>query len=160
MLKEYKNILVAIDGSDESEQAFKKAVNVAKRNGATLFIAHVIDIRAFESVSSFDENLAEEATKIAKETLNDYIDYGHKHGVEDIRPLIEYGAPKIVISKQLQQEHQIDLIMLGATGLNAMERILIGSVSSYVSRHAHCDVLIVRTDLNNQLPVMTKKKKK
>jgi nucleotide-binding universal stress UspA family protein len=46
--------------------------------------------------------------------------------------------------------------MLGATGLNAMERILIGSVSSYVARHAECDVLIVRTDLNNELPTKEK----
>lgn len=160
MLKEYKNILVAIDGSDESEQAFKKAVQVAKRNNSVLFIAHVIDIRAFESVSSFDESLAEEATKIAKDTLNEYVAYGNKQGVEDIHCLIEYGAPKIIISKQLQKDHNIDLIMLGATGLNAMERILIGSVSSYVSRHADCDVLIVRTDANNKLLEKKDKKKK
>ncbi len=151
MLKEYDKILVAIDGSSESEQAFKKAVQVAKRNNSILYVAHVIDIRAFESVSSFDENLAEEATKVARETLDDYLAYAKKHGIEDIHPVIEYGAPKTVISKQLQKDYKIDLIMLGATGLNAMERILIGSVSSYVARHAHCDVLIVRTDVNNNL---------
>ncbi|MBO0478481.1 universal stress protein [Vagococcus fluvialis] len=156
MLPEYNKILVAIDGSDESEQAFKKAIQVAKRNNAILYIAHIIDIRAFESVSSFDENLAEEATRVARDTLNNYLDYGKEHGVDDIQTIIEYGAPKTVISKQLQKEHNIDLIMLGATGLNAMERILIGSVSSYVARHAECDVLIVRTDLNNELPTKEK----
>ncbi|MEG0285850.1 MULTISPECIES: universal stress protein [Vagococcus] len=157
MLKEYDKILVAIDGSSESEQAFKKAVQVAKRNNSILYVAHVIDIRAFESVSSFDENLAEEATKVARETLDDYLAYAKEHGIKDIYPVIEYGAPKTVISKQLQKDYKIDLIMLGATGLNAMERILIGSVSSYVARHAHCDVLIVRTDVNNQLLPKEKK---
>ena len=159
MLKEYKKILVAIDGSDESEQAFKKAVQVAKRNDSILYVAHVIDIRAFESESSFDENLAAEATKIARETLDDYLAYGKEHGLEDIQCLIEYGAPKTVISKQLQKDYNIDLIMLGATGLNAMERILIGSVSGYVARHASCDVLIVRTDIDNKLLPKEKKKK-
>ena len=159
MLKEYKNILVAIDGSDESEQAFKKAVQVAKRNNSVLFLTHVIDIRAFESVSSFDESLAEEATKVAKQTLDDYVIYGNEHGVTDIHCLIEYGAPKTVIAKNLQKDHHIDLIMLGATGLNAMERILIGSVSSYVSRKADCDVIIVRTVSNNK-PLKKKDKKK
>ena len=42
--------------------------------------------------------------------------------------------------------------MLGATGLNAVERLFIGSVSEYVIRHAICDVLIVRTDLDNKVP--------
>ncbi|MGY3765825.1 universal stress protein [Vagococcus vulneris] len=151
MLNEYKKILVAVDGSNEAEFAFKKAAQVAKRNNAELIIAHIIDIRAFESVSSFDESLAEEAANIAKETLDSYINYAKEIGVNQAEYIIEYGSPKILIAKELQQEHDIDLILLGATGLNTVERILIGSVSSYVARHAHCDVLIVRTDLDNHL---------
>ena len=50
------------------------------------------------------------------------------------------------------ENNQIDLIMLGATGLNAVERLFIGSVSEYVIRNANCDVLIVRTDLDNKVP--------
>ncbi len=40
--------------------------------------------------------------------------------------------------------------MMGATGLNSVERFLIGSVTSFVTRVAKCDVLIVRTDLDNK----------
>jgi len=36
------------------------------------------------------------------------------------------------------------LIIVGATGLNAVERFLIGSVSESVARYSKCDVLIVR----------------
>ena len=32
MLQQYQRIMVAVDGSSESELAFKKAVNVAQRN--------------------------------------------------------------------------------------------------------------------------------
>jgi len=42
-MSSYKNILVAIDGSYESELAFEKGVNVALRNNSRLTIAHVID---------------------------------------------------------------------------------------------------------------------
>ena len=52
MLQQYKTILVAVDGSSEAELAFKKAVSVAQRNQAKLIIAHVIDTRAFQTVSS------------------------------------------------------------------------------------------------------------
>lgn len=45
MLQRYKNILVPIDGSYEAELAFKKAVEVAKRNGkeTKLQLVHVVD---------------------------------------------------------------------------------------------------------------------
>ncbi|WP_368251607.1 universal stress protein [Enterococcus sp. 2201sp1_2201st1_B8_2201SCRN_220225] len=157
MLQQYKTILVAVDGSSEAELAFKKAVNVAKRNQGKLIIAHVIDTRAFQTVSSFDGMLAEQATEMAKQTLQDYVDYAKKEECHDVTTVIEYGTPKPIIAKQIPQEHDVDLIMLGATGLNAVERLFIGSVSEYVIRNATCDVLVVRTDLNNQI-VETKEK--
>jgi nucleotide-binding universal stress UspA family protein len=152
MLQQYQRIMVAVDGSSESELAFKKAVNVAQRNNSELVLAHVIDTRAFQTVSSFDGMLAEQATEMAKQTLKDYEDYARKNQVNAVKTVIEYGSPKPIIAKQIPEENQIDLIMIGATGLNAVERIFIGSVSEYVIRHASCDVLVVRTDLDNQLP--------
>ncbi|MGG5329062.1 universal stress protein [Enterococcus sp. AZ163] len=152
MEQQYTKIMTAVDGSSEAELAFKKAVNVAKRNDAELLLAHVIDTRAFQTVSSFDNVLAEQATEMAKQTLNDYEKYAKNAGCENISKVIEYGAPKLMIATQIPEENDIDLIMLGATGLNAVERLFIGSVSEYVIRNASCDVLIVRTDLNNQLP--------
>lgn len=151
MLQQYKTIMVAVDGSTEAELAFKKAVNVAKRNQANLLIAHVIDTRAFQTVSSFDGMLAEQATDMAKQTLADYTKYAEEQDCPKIETVIEYGAPKPIIAKQLPQDHQVDLIMLGATGLNAVERLFIGSVSEYVIRNASCDVLVVRTDLENKI---------
>lgn len=152
MLQQYKRILVAVDGSSEAELAFKKAVNVAKRNQGELFLAHVIDTRAFQTVSSFDGMLAEQATELAKQTLEDYKKIAHDNGCDNVTYTIEYGSPKPIIAKQLPKDHNIDLIMIGATGLNAVERLFIGSVSEYVIRNATCDVLVVRTDLENHLP--------
>ncbi|GCF93247.1 universal stress protein [Enterococcus florum] len=152
MEQQYKKIMVAVDGSSEAELAFKKAVNVAKRNDAELLLAHVIDTRAFQTVSSFDNVLAEQATEMAKQTLADYENYAKESGCAHVSKVIEYGAPKMMIAMQIPEENKIDLIMLGATGLNAVERLFIGSVSEYVIRNASCDVLIVRTDLDNQLP--------
>ncbi len=149
MLQQYETIMVAVDGSAEAELAFKKAVNVAKRNDAKLIIAHVIDTRAFQTVSSFDGMLAEQATEMAKQTLDTYVKQANEQDFDNITTVIEYGAPKPLIAKQLPQEHKVDLIMLGATGLNAVERLFIGSVSEYVIRNAPCDVLVVRTDLDN-----------
>ena len=38
-----------------------------------------------------------------------------------------------------------DTIFIGARGLGPVERLLLGSISSYVVTHAHCSVEVVRT---------------
>jgi nucleotide-binding universal stress UspA family protein len=43
------------------------------------------------------------------------------------------------------EEHDADLLVVGAQGLSGVERFLIGSVSEKVLRHARCSVLVVRT---------------
>jgi nucleotide-binding universal stress UspA family protein len=37
-----------------------------------------------------------------------------------------------------------DLIMVGHRGLNRMEELLVGSVSNYIIRHAHCPVMVMK----------------
>lgn len=158
MLQNYKNILVPVDGSYEAELAFKKAIDVAKRNGdqTALHLVHVIDTRAFQNISSFDTAMVEQVSDTAKKTLDGYLQEAQQMGFDNIHYSIEYGSPKVVIAKELPKEKDIDLIMIGATGLNAVERILIGSVTEYVTRCATCDVLVVRTDLENKA-VLNKK---
>ncbi len=76
MLQTYQNILVPVDGSYEAELAFKKAVNVAKRNGekSSIHLVHVVDTRAFQNISSFDTAMVEEVTDTAKKTIEGYIE--------------------------------------------------------------------------------------
>ena len=162
MAQQYKHILGPVDGSEEAELAFKKAVAVAKRNGeeTELRLLHVVDTRAFQNISSFDSSMVEQVTETAKKTLDKYIDYAKDKGVQNVNYSIEYGAPKTIIARDVPKEMNADLIMIGATGLNAVERILIGSVTEYVTRTAICDVLVVRTDLDNKPIEVDKKKKK
>ncbi len=150
MLQQYKHILVPVDGSYEAELAFEKAVAVAKRNDSDLHLVHVVDSRAFQNISSFDTTMVEEVTDTAKKTLDKYIQQAKDAGVSSVDYSIEYGAPKTIIARDMPKKLGIDLIMIGATGLNAVERLLIGSVTEYVTRTAVCDVLVVRTDLENK----------
>ncbi|WP_203246654.1 universal stress protein [Sporosarcina beigongshangi] len=141
----YKQILVAVDGSKESEWAFKKAVAIADRNDATLNLINIIDTRSYAAVEAYDRSIAERAQKFAEELLNDYKVEAEKAGVQNVNIIVEYGSPKTMISRDLSKKLQADLIICGATGLNAVERFLIGSVSENIVRSAKCDVLVVRT---------------
>ncbi|MCT7721299.1 MAG: universal stress protein, partial [Lactobacillus crispatus] len=134
MLSQYKNIQVAVDGSKEADLAFSKAVAIAKRNHATLEILHVIDTRSFQNVSSFDSAMVEQVSKDAEKRMKDYQARATKAGAEDVHYSIEFGSPKTIIGHDFPKKHNIDLIVVGATGLNAVERLLIGSVTEYVTR--------------------------
>jgi nucleotide-binding universal stress UspA family protein len=142
----YQNILVAIDGSKEAEWAFKKGIEIAKRNQASLILAHVVDTRTFAMVEAYDRMIAEKADKLATELLENYQTLARKAGVENVSYEIEFGNPKIRIPKDMAKKYNIDLIICGATGMNAVERFFIGSVSEHITRYAKCDVLIVRTE--------------
>ncbi|MEQ6377803.1 universal stress protein [Bacillaceae bacterium S4-13-56] len=149
-MMEYNNIIVAVDGSKASEKAFDKAIYIAKRNHARLIISHVIDTRAFATVEAYDRTLAERAVTHADELLQEYKNQALNQGIEQVDTDIEYGSPKIKIAKEVAPKFEADLIICGATGLNAMERFFIGSVSEHVTRYAACDVLIVRNSSDEE----------
>ncbi len=140
----YHNVLVAVDGSKEAERAFETAIDVSLRNDAKLIIAHVIDTRTFATVEAYDRTITERAESYAKELLDEYVKTAQDRGVQEVEVAIEYGSPKVTIAKKLAPNHNADLIICGATGLNAVERFFIGSVSESITRYAKCDVLIVR----------------
>ncbi|MDZ5472508.1 universal stress protein [Bacillus sp. 31A1R] len=142
----YKNILVAVDGSKEAEWAFKKAIEIAKRNDAKLVLAHIIDTRTFATVEAYDRTIAERADRFATELMENYKQKALVAGVSEVNYVVDYGSPKVRIPKDIAQKHEVDLIICGATGLNAVERFLIGSVSEHITRYAPCDVLVVRTE--------------
>ncbi|TQS76277.1 universal stress protein [Ornithinibacillus gellani] len=141
---EYKNIVIAVDGSEASEKAFNKSLSIAKRNQARLIIAHVVDSRTFATVEAYDRTLAERAEEHAKELVDSFVENAKEAGVENIVRCVEYGSPKVKIAKNIATTFEADLIICGATGMNAVERFLIGSVSESITRYANCDVLVVR----------------
>lgn len=140
----YQRIVVAVDGSDAAERAFDKSIKVANRNDATLFITHVVDTRSFATIEAYDANIYERAEEEGKKLLADYEQTAKEAHVEKIQTVLKYGSPKAVLPKDVVSETEADLIIIAATGLNAVERFVIGSVSERTARYAECDVLIVK----------------
>lgn len=146
----YQTILVGIDGSDQANAAFEKALDVAKRNQGKLIVTHVIEGQMYNTLmgfSSLNNELIDQEKADAQSLLDSCKRTAKEAGVEKIETILTYGVAKEVIAKELPQKYAIDLIMVGQSGLNAVERMMIGSVSSYIIRHAHCDVLIVRPEI-------------
>ena len=144
MLQKYERIMVAIDGSYESELAFEKGINIALRNDAELLLVHVIDTRALQSVATFDTYIYEKLEQEAKDVLSDYESQAHKRGLEKIRQIIEFGNPKTLLAHDIPDKVCFDFFLVVSTGLYTIERLLIGSYSEYIMRHAKVDLLVVR----------------
>lgn len=145
-MSNYKNILVAVDGSKEAEWALKKATNIAKNDGATLILVHVIDTRNFPTIEAYDTTIRDRSEAFANELMEKYTALAKEAGVENVVQEIVYGSPKVQISKDIPKSTNADLIVCGATGLNVVERFLIGSISEAIVRNARCDVMVVRRD--------------
>lgn len=145
MANHYTSILVAVDGSKEADFAFKKSLDVAKRNvGSKLTIVNIVDSKQLES---FDRSIFDVVDAQAKELLTKYEAEVKAAGIENVQVVAEYGAPKIVIPGSIADAVNADLILCGATGHTVVERFLMGSVSQAIVRTAKCDVLVIRTDV-------------
>jgi nucleotide-binding universal stress UspA family protein len=80
----------------------------------------------------------EVGSKLVEQTAQRLIEAGFT--AEPMRPL---GRPAEEIIKAASKQ-QADLIVMGAKGLGAVDRFLLGSVSTRVVQHANCAVLVVR----------------
>ena len=144
MSKRYQKIMVAVDGSKQSEQAFLEALDLAKDNEAELFIVSIINkVELTHSAYAFSKIYAEEKQKIEVEMLKKIHD-AKEYGINDIHAIVETGDPRNLIGTVFPQQEAIDLIVMGATGKGAIQQALVGSTASYVVTQAPCSVLVVK----------------
>src|SRR5699024_5381084 len=132
----YEKIVIAVDGSKAAEKEFNKSIEVAKRIDAILILAHVVDTRTFSTAVAYVRSLFERAENYAKYILDEYEQTAKDAGVVNTKTVMKYGSPKVAIAKEIAPEEEADLIIVGATGLYAVERILIGSVSESIVRYS------------------------
>lgn len=144
MEKNYKTILVAVDGSKEAKKALEKAIDIAQKDKSSVIIGHVVDTRTFATIEQYDRSIITHAEQYANEMLEEYKNIVLAAGIKSVNCILDFGSPKVKIPKEIAKKQNVDLIITGATGLNTVERLLIGSVSEYIARSAKCDVLIVR----------------
>ncbi len=135
-------ILVATDGSATSMKAVRKALEIAKREGAKITLMSV----AYYSKDDFDEmwptvqdKLEAEAGQALKKakTLFD------AKGIP-VETVLETGLVPANNIIRRAEEGKFNEIILGSTGLKGLKRALMGSTAAKVVTHAPCSVSIIR----------------
>src|SRR5690625_6252106 len=104
----YEKIVIAVDGSKAAEKAFNKSIEAAKRNDATLILAHVVDTRTFATAEAYDRSLSERAEKYAKDILDEYEQTAKNAGVVNTKKVMKKNTIKVAISKENDHEEKAE----------------------------------------------------
>lgn len=148
---DYKNVLFGYDGSPEAQRAFEKAIEITKQNHARLVISEIVkqQYANTESVSlgfgiaSTDIDI-KKALMEREQELEVLKEKAIEAGVSDVQIDLRVGNPKQELSEDIPDKYDIDLTVLGATGLGRVARVVIGSTASYVVENSKTDVSIVK----------------
>jgi nucleotide-binding universal stress UspA family protein len=137
-------ILLATDGSEESELAARAAVELANSTGSELHLVHVKLLPVtppYPEVLDWREDL-ERAEREARELLDEQVKKVEEAGgtVAGAHLREERPAEEIVA---LAEDLGVRLIIVGRRNRGLIRRALAGSVSDSVVRHAHRPVLVV-----------------
>jgi nucleotide-binding universal stress UspA family protein len=124
---EYRNILVATDGSTHAIAAVNEAIAIAKRCGS-----HIIALSAMR-----DETERAEAARFSNEAA----EMAKKEGVsaEAVTP----AGRSFTAIVETAGGRAVDLIVMGTYGKTGVKKLLMGSSTEKVIGHASCAVLVV-----------------
>ena len=151
-----RRIALATDGSEASAKALEfvlSAFQPARSTGTGgrapihVSVIHVIARRPLAPITIGstipwveyrERKVNETGRKLLERSVQKLVEAGFT-----AEPLCQSGNPAERIMKGATKQHA-DLIVMGAKGLAAVDRFLLGSVSTRVVQHANCAVLVVR----------------
>lgn len=126
-----KGILVATDGSPDSNAAVLTAAALSKENSYPLTAVSVV-------LASHSPERRREAEAIVQRVREDLTESGIQ-----VNCSVEEGRPEQVIINKTR-EAGADLIVIGTLGRSGIGRLLLGSVSERVIGQAECPVLLIK----------------
>ncbi len=137
------DVVVGVDGSDQSARALQLGVREAHRTGGTLIALHAYRLPPVAAAYSPDLGVEPESLRqLAEETLEEVLG-ATQIEVENpdvkIERRVDHGPAARVL---LDASENAAAVVVGARGLGGFSGLMAGSVSQQVLRHAHCPVLV------------------
>jgi len=141
----YRKILVAVDGSVSSKNAFIQACKIARDDKSWVTVITTIPLYhdQFE-VLSIKENVSKALREEGEKILSEIKMIADKEDAF-IKLKLEEGSPFDTII-DIADEGNFDLIVMGRHGKARIEKALVGSVTARVIGYSQRDVLVVPMD--------------
>jgi nucleotide-binding universal stress UspA family protein len=137
-----QTILVALDGSETSDQVIQSLNNLQIQLQTKIILCHVLP------AALNDTDLEADRPHPSQESFYQTIEkqlYAYQTQIPGSNLEVVSGDPSEEIIR-LAKIYQADLIVIGTRGLTGVKRIIEGSVSSQVVADAPCSVLVVKSD--------------
>jgi nucleotide-binding universal stress UspA family protein len=140
----FTNVLVPVDGSDNSYRALDAALLLSEKLGSNITVVNVMEqvpITHIESEKLLSE-LLEAYKKENQEILSKCSRIAAEKGLS-IKTLLLQGNPASVILDYCKKEN-FELVIMGSRGMGKFKQLILGSVSSKIVHHCQCAVLLIR----------------
>ncbi|BEP15782.1 hypothetical protein acdb102_40930 [Acidothermaceae bacterium B102] len=131
-----KHIVVGIDGSPQSIDVLRWAVDQAKATDAD-----ITAVMAWQATVGYGYIDVQSVRDSAQKSLQDVVNTVTDAEVSVTSEFIE-GYPSTVL---LEASHSADLLVVGNRGHGGFTGMLLGSVSTQCVHHATCPVVVVRS---------------
>jgi nucleotide-binding universal stress UspA family protein len=138
----FERILIAVDGSETSERAFGKALELAEVTRAQL-VALAVEgpLPAYAATIGEVEEVKREKDAFFNALASRVRERAERAGVPIELEVRAGHAAELII--RYARERNVDLIVIGHKGHFIRDHLL-GSTADRVSEHAECPVMIVR----------------
>jgi len=142
----FKNIFVAVDGSEDSDKALLAAAELAKTYDSSIHLVFAVQYQHYamglgsEVAFTLPQEELEEFAKDLLSTASETVGKAGCNKIETHQVLGEAGQAVTEIAK----EREADLIVVGSKGHSDISGFLLGSVSHKICHLAHCACLVVR----------------
>ncbi|PRR80472.1 universal stress protein [Clostridium vincentii] len=138
----YKNILLAVDGSENSLRAAQEAIKIASLCDKCM-IEVVVVVDFSQAKKEVLHSQGKEDLELARRKKLLPIEEKLKLNNLAYEIKILRGEPGEVIV-DYANEGKFELVVIGSRGLNAVQEMVLGSVSHKIVKRAKCPVLIVK----------------
>lgn len=141
----FKRILVPFDSSSYSKKAFEKALDMAKSMNGKIYLLTIVQGPYLGK--PYKGKISDKKTTSEKERINRLVlKLSRKAKKESIRCVADIKYSESIVEGILNyaSSKKIQLIVMGSRGNTGFKKLLLGSVSSGVSQHANCTVMIVK----------------
>jgi len=141
----FKNILVPYDGTNFSNRAFQKALDVAEKDNSKITIFTVIEgeYSAVMGYSKINPQVIKKQQTAAKKYIYQ-LESKAKNSNVPVSVKIKQGTSIVKEIINFAKSKKSNLIVIGSHGRTGLNKLILGSVANGVAQQAKCSVMVVK----------------